>query len=71
LPAIAARIATSEPVRSIVARRQLGAISPQEGILAGAARRFETGVPSSARFGLGDIARLYAEREQLQGLLGE
>jgi hypothetical protein len=28
-------------------------------------------VPSSARFGLGDIARLYAEREQLQGPLGE
>ena len=71
LPAIAARIATSEPVRSIVARRQLGAVAPDEGILAGAARRFETGVPSLARFGLGDIARLYAEREQLQGLLGE
>jgi hypothetical protein len=71
LPGIAARIATSEPVRSIVARRQLGAISPDEGILAGTARRFETGVPSSARLGLGDIVRLYAEREQLQGLLGE
>lgn len=65
------RAMTSEPVRSIVARRQLGAIAPDEGILAGAARRFETGVPSAARFGLGDIARLYAEREQLQGLLGE
>jgi hypothetical protein len=65
------RAATSEPVRSIVARRQLGAIAPDEGILAGAARRFETGVPGGLRFGLGDIARLYAEREQLQGLLGE
>jgi hypothetical protein len=71
LPALAARIATSEPVRSIVARRQLGAVAPDEGILAGAARRFETGVPGGLRFGLGDIARLYAEREQLQGLLGE
>jgi hypothetical protein len=65
------RAATSEPVRSIVARRQLGAIAPDEGILAGAARRFETGVPGGIRFGAGDIARLYAEREQLQGLLGE
>lgn len=65
------RAVTSEPVRSIVARRQLGAISPDEGILAGAARRFETGVPGGIRFGAGDIARLYAEREQLQGLLGE
>jgi len=71
LPALAARIATSEPVRSIVARRQLGAVAPDEGILAGAARRFETGVPGGLRFGLGDIARLYAEREQLKGLLGE
>jgi hypothetical protein len=65
------RAATSEPVRSIVARRQLGAVAPDEGILAGAARRFETSVPGGLRFGLGDIARLYAEREQLQGLLGE
>ena len=71
LPAVAAKIATSKPVRSIVARRQLGAIAPDEGILAGAARRFEQGVPGVARFGIGDIARLYAEREQLQGLLGE
>lgn len=71
LAGIYGRGVTSEPVRSIVARRQLGAIAPDEGILAGAARRFEQGVPSTARFGLGDIARLYAEREQLQGLLGE
>lgn len=71
IPAIAARVMTSEPVRSIVARRQLGAIAPDEGILAGAARRFETGLPGPVRFGLGDVARLYAEREQLKGLLGE
>lgn len=71
LPAVAARLMTSEPVRSVVARRQLGAIAPDEGILAGTMRQFETGVPGAARFGLGDLARLYAEQEQIRGLLGE
>jgi hypothetical protein len=71
LPALAARIATSEPVRSVVARRQLGAIAPDEGMLARGMREFETRTPSSVRFGLGDLARLYAEQEQIRGLLGE
>lgn len=74
IPALAARIATSSPVRTIVARRQLGAVTPDEGILAQTARlvgRGEAAIPGAVRFGLGDLARLYAEREQLSGLLGE
>lgn len=71
LPALAARIATSEPVRSVVARRQLGAIAPDEGILARGMREFETRTPEAVRFGLGDLARLYAEQGQIRGLLGE
>lgn len=71
LPAVAARLMTSEPVRSVVARRQLGAIAPDEGMLARGMREFETRTPSAARFGLGDLARLYAEQEQIRGLLGE
>lgn len=71
LPAISARIATSEPIRSIIARRQLGAIAPEEGILAGAFRQLETKVPGPVRFGLGDATRLYLEQQQLRGLLGE
>lgn len=71
LPAIAARIATSEPVRSIVARRQLGAVAPDEGTLARTFRGFETGVPSLARFGLGDVARIAAQQQAVRGLLGD
>jgi hypothetical protein len=71
LPAIAARLATSEPVRSIVARRQLGAVAPDEGTLARAFREFETGVPSLARYGLGDVARIAAQQQAVRGLLGE
>jgi len=69
LPAIAARIATSEPVRSIVARRQLGAVAPDEGILAGAFRGLETNVPASLRFGAGDLARIAAQQQAIRGLL--
>lgn len=69
LPALAARIATSEPVRSIMARRQLGAITPDEGMLASMMRGFETRVPSQVRFGAGDLARIYAEQAAARGLL--
>lgn len=74
IPALAARISTSAPVRTIVAKRQLGAVTPDEGILSQTARmigRGEEAIPQTLRFGLGDLARIYAERQQLQGLLGE
>lgn len=69
LPAVAARIATSEPVRSIVARRQLGAVAPDEGTLARAFRGLETGVPAPIRFGVGDLARIAAQQQAVRGLL--
>jgi len=69
LPAIAARVATSEPVRSIVARRQLGAISPDQGMMASLMRGFEEKVPSQVRFGAGDLTRIYAQQAAARGLL--
>jgi hypothetical protein len=71
VPAAFANIATSEPVRSIVARRQLGAIAPDEGILARAFRGFETNIPQEARFGAANIARLLIEQDRIRKLLGE
>ena len=69
VPAIAARIATSEPIRSIVARRQLGAIAPDEGTLARAFRGLETGIPAPIRFGAGDLARIATQQQAVRGLL--
>lgn len=65
LPALAAKVGTSEPVRSVVARRQLGAIAPDEGLMARAFREMETRTPAAVRFGAGDLARLYAQQKSL------
>jgi hypothetical protein len=70
-PAAVANIATSEPVRSIIARRQLGAIAPDEGVIARAFREYETRIPQEARFGAGNISRLLIEQNRIRGLLGE
>jgi hypothetical protein len=71
LPAIAGYTATSEPIRSIIARRQLGAIAPDEGVLARAFREFETSVPENVRAFAGNIPRLMLEQNRIRGLLGE
>lgn len=71
LPALAANVATSEPVRSIIARRQLGAIAPDEGALARAFRYFEQNVPVQARTFAGNVPRFMLEQEILRNTVGE
>lgn len=59
---------TSQPVRDIVARRQLGAMPPNEGMTAQLFRAFENMVPPVGRQALGDAVR-YNTQRRLMGLL--
>ena len=68
-PALVGRMLTSEPVRSTMARRQFGAIAPDEGLAASLMRRFETYTPEAVRFGAGDLARIYAQQAATKSLL--
>lgn len=71
VPRVASKAMTSEPVRSIVARRQLGAVAPDEGRIAQAMRILEERVPADVRAALGNIPRTLAERYLIKGLLGD
>lgn len=71
IPYLASRALTSEPVRSIVARRQLGAKSPDEGLLAQASRALEENIPADIRAQFGNLPRSILERMAIKGLLGE
>jgi hypothetical protein len=71
IPYIASKALTSEPVRSIVARRQLGAVSPDEGLLARAFRGLEENIPADIRAQFGNVPRSVLERMMIKGLLGE
>lgn len=70
-PYLAGKAATSKPIRDIVARRQLGAIPPDESKIAAAMRLFEEKVPETARYGLGAANRAILERYLNRGLLGD
>ena len=69
-PYLAGKAATAKPIRDIVARRQLGAIPPDESKTAAAMRLFEK-IPETARYGLGEANRAILERYLNRGLLGE
>jgi hypothetical protein len=71
IPYLASKALTSEPVRSIVARRQLGAVSPDEGLLAKAFRGLEENIPADIRAQFGNVPRSVLERMMIKGLLGE
>lgn len=71
IPYLASKVITSEPVRSIVARRQLGARSPDEGLLAQASRALEENIPADIRAQFGNLPRSILERMAIKGLLGE
>jgi hypothetical protein len=70
-PYLAGRAATAKPIRDIVARRQLGAIPPDESKIAAGMRMFEQAIPETARYGLGAGTRAMLERYLNRGLLGE
>ena len=70
-PYLAGRMATAKPIRDIVARRQLGAIPPDESKIAAGMRMFEQAIPETARYGLGAGTRAMLERYLNRGLLGE
>jgi hypothetical protein len=71
IPYLASKALTSEPVRSIMARRQLGAVSPDEGLLAKAFRGLEENIPADIRAQFGNVPRSVLERMMIKGLLGE
>ena len=71
IPYMASKAMTSEPVRSIVARRQLGAQAPNEGLLAQASRALEENIPADIRAQFGNLPRSILERMAIKGLLGE
>lgn len=71
IPYLASKALTSEPVRSIVARRQLGAKPPNEGLIAQASRILEENIPADIRAQFGNLPRSILERMAIKGLLGE
>lgn len=70
-PFVASQMATAKPIRDVVARRQLGAIPPDESKIAAGMRLFEERIPEPVRYGLGGGTRALLERYLNRGLLGE